>query len=219
MSIRTSVASIMAAKTPFIEPHYGPDKYPRLRCEVSKIQVLSNGCWEWMPDKSCETGNVHVYLYELLYDPLDKGASLEPLCNTVGCVCPFHMKAVKSKSTFFSSWDDESIYGMPAPDDSKKLQAAAKPSKARIPIKVAAGQPHVVIPQMPVVISSSAPKVVKVAKAALIPVVDTNSAPVDVNVKCCQRAHPQTPENQYVYPNGIRKECKVCKRLRSMKKK
>jgi len=31
----------------------------------------------------------------------------------------------------------------------------------------------------------------------------------------CQRGHPFSPENTYVYPNGRKRQCRTCARLRA----
>jgi len=38
-------------------------------------------------------------------------------------------------------------------------------------------------------------------------------------VKSCQRGHPQTTANQYVYPDGLKKECLICKGIRDKARK
>lgn len=207
-----------------IEPHHGPDKYPRLRNDILKIMVNSDGCWEWIGDAADDH---HIRLYELLFDPLEKGLALKPVCHTVGCVCPFHMKVVQAReiidwNRYVPSTKDfpdlprlsNPIKDMPKPIFNPKPKSKSKsPSPAyAIPTKkdkeakqakidrVKKENEPIVLPEVPA------------------PVKSAQSSGRMVGVKSCFRGHSQTPENQYVYPNGKRKECLICKRMRDKKK-
>lgn len=225
MDSKTSAAPIWATRAPYIEPHHGPEKYPRLRTEFTKIQVAPNGCWLWFGDN---VKTAHVLLYELLNDPLETGSTLEPLCNTVGCVCPFHMREAKA-SRGVSDWSYRMM--MTTKDRievNPKKPSVVKTSKPRPksePIEEVLSLPVVAVPE-PVVVPK--PVIMKVVKASPVvkapPVVKASIAKpvpikVAVEVPTCLRGHPQTPDNQYVYPNGKRKECLTCKRLRGAKRK
>lgn len=215
---RLSVASNRAAKVPvrdpnYIEPHFGPDKYPRLRSDFVKIRVTSTGCWEWIGDPAEDH---YVRLYELLFDPLDKGMVLEPICKTVGCVCPFHLKVVQERGHDWKKLDlidEDDVPDLPIAkrERLKKVVLTIVPSPILVDAEDKAPRSYAI----PTKKEREALKAKQASKAAE----DLKMVSVATGVKSCQNGHPQTPDNQYVYPNGTRKECLTCKRLRGAKRK
>jgi hypothetical protein len=218
------LANSHPAKAPikgnYIEPHNGPDKYPRLRNDFTKIGVTPDGCWEWLGD---DAEDHRVRLYELLFDPTSKGLTLEHLCQTVGCVCPFHMRPIRNRVFDWSRsylQDDASIdkpekilpvRDMPPPTAQvfKKTTKAKDPRNMSYHIKTkkereAFQQKEAAPPPLPI---------------APVPVPDADpvvhaEVQADTIYGLCSRGHVQSPENKYVYPNGKRKECVICKRFR-----
>lgn len=191
-----------------IESHHGPDKYPRLRNDIVKIKVSPvGGCWEWIGDPADDQ---HVRLYELLFDPLAKGFVLERVCMTEGCVCPFHMKAVKTIYHF--DWT-KAYHDLPplAPVKDMPLPIS-KPNPVKAKPKMA---PNYNIPSKE---KREALRIKHAVPKPPEPVAPVEPTSKDDFTKMCFRGHPQIPANQYVYPNGIRKECLVCKRLRGSKR-
>ena len=72
----------------------------------SKIKVLDNGCWEWTSNKARGYGHfklnkktvkTHRLAYEMFYDKIPNGMSLDHLCRNRGCCNPIHLEPVTIK--------------------------------------------------------------------------------------------------------------------------
>ena len=221
---------------------YLPTRYPKLRNDIGNLRVTPTGCWSWVGMKQPEDGKQpREYIYDLLMDELPKNTTLTPNCGTSDCVCPMHQRTVApvaETSQVFKEWlkIESGFLKAPAkPTEPRPEKKAARPLQPMRPTPAANKTPPVLAQPLAVAVTPPVPEYiakvpVKLTHPMVLPpepptpdhVVEapkpiTKAVVTSMNgVKiACPRGHAWIPENIYVYPNGVRKECGVCKKLRS----